>query len=296
MRTFNKICKLLYIIALPFLVNACGEEEIDLKLKSSQTRLVVDGLITTDTTAHCVRLTLSGDYFHNKPLPTVSGAIVTLSDGHETIVLSESADKPGCYLTPDDYYGKQQHWYKLEITGINMAGIKNSDVFTAESYLNPMVPVDSIAIDYHKIWKLWKVLLYCQDPGDFVNYYLFRVYRNQKLVTDNYSEMSVVEDRFFDGNYAEGVWIASLNAEKVDEDLQPGDVIMVESLMIDRAFYDFVYAAQIETRPKDPIFSGPPANVPGNISNGAMGIFAACSVYRNTIVNKHTKEEMAKRK
>lgn len=283
---------LLYLCAL--LLNSCGEEEIDLKLKSSQTRLVVDGLITTDTMAHCVRLSLSGDYFCNQPLPAVSGALVTLSDGQETITLDESNEIPGCYYTPEDYFGKQNHLYTLEISGISMAGINPADRFTAQSYLSPLVLVDSVAIDYHKIWNLWKILLYCSDPKDYSNYYLFKVYRNDQLITDKYSEMTVVEDRFFDGNDAQGVWIFGLDAEDETENLQPGDVIMVESLMIDKAYYDYVYAAQIETLPKDPIFSGDPANVPGNISNGALGIFAACAITRNTIVNQYSREEMEK--
>lgn len=285
---FVQIC----ICAL--LLNSCGEEEIDLKLKSSQTRLVVDGLVTTDTMAHCVRLSLSGDYFFNQPLPAVSGALVTLTDGQETITLDESDEIPGCYYTPDDYFGKQNHLYTLEISGVNIAGINPADQFTAQSYLNPLILVDSLAIDYDKLWDEWQILLYCLDPKDYSNYYLFKAYRNGRLITDKYSEMSVVEDRFFDGNYADGVCIAEFEADTYDGNLQPGDVILIESLMIDKAYYDYVYAAQIETLPKDPVFSGDPANVPGNISNGALGIFAACAITRNTIVNPYSREEMEK--
>jgi len=266
-------------------ISACGEEEIELNLKNTQTRLVVDGLITTDTMAHCVKLSLSGDYFHNKALPKVSGAMVQLSDGVETIVLTESPDAPGNYFTPKNYFGKENHLYQLEISEVNAPGIKSSDVFSAESFLNPIVAVDYISIEYLDIWKLWKVLLYTQDPANYTNYYLFKVYRNGVLVTDKYSKMSVVDDKFFDGNYADGVWIAALNTEEETENILPGDTISVESFMIDKAYYDFVFAAQIETSMKNPIFSGPPANVPGNISNGALGIFAACSVYRNSVVN-----------
>lgn len=288
--------KLLFLMpTMALLLTACGEEEIELNLKSSQTKLVVDGVITTDTMAHFIKLSLSGDYFYNKPLPKVSGAIVRLSDGLESIVLTESVDNPGYYLTPDDYFGKQSHLYSLEISNVNAPAIKSSDVFTAQSFLNPLVPVDYIAIDYHKIWKLWKVLLYCQDPADYKNYYLFKVYRNGVLITDRYSTMSVVDDKFFDGNYAEGVWIAALDAEKEKEDLLPGDIIDVESFMIDKAYYDFLVAAQTETRPKDPLFSGAPANVPGNISNGALGVFAACAVSRNTVVNEFSRQEMEKK-
>ena len=276
-------------ISLLFMIG-CGEEEIELNLKSAQTRLVVDGIITTDTMAHCVKLNLSGDYFYNKALPTVSGAVVTLSDGVETIVLTESPNAPGCYFTPVDYFGKENHLYKLEVSGVNGPGIYSNDVFTAESYLNPIVPVDYVSVEYMSMWKLWKVLLYTQDPEDYTNFYLFKVFRNGKLITDKYSKMSVVEDKFFDGNYADGVWIAALDAEEETENLLPGDTISVETYMIDKAYHDFVFAAQIETTMKNPIFSGPPANVPGNISNGALGIFAACSIYRSSVINTASRQ------
>jgi hypothetical protein len=266
-------------------ITACGEEEIELNLKSTKTHLVVDGIITTDTMAHCVKLTLSGDYFYNKPLPRVSGAVVQLSDGVETIVLTESTDAPGCYFTPDDYFGKENHLYQLEVSGVNAPGIKSSDVFSAESFLNPLLPVDYISVEYLGVWKLWKVLLYMQDSANYTNYYLFKVFRNGLLVTDKYSKMSVVDDKFFDGNYANGVWIAALDATKEAENILPGDTISVETYMIDKAYYDFIFAAQIETTMKNPIFSGPPANVPSNISNGALGSFAACAVYRNSVIN-----------
>lgn len=62
-----------------------------------------------------------------------------------------------------------------------------------------------------------------------------------------------------------------------------GDVIKVECYMIDRNYFKFIEAVQIETSPRAPIFSGAPAKVPGNISNGALGIFAATSVARITM-------------
>jgi hypothetical protein len=102
--------------------------------------------------------------------------------------------------------------------------------------------------------------------------------------------MSIVEDEFFDGNYANGVWIASLFTEEETENLLPGDTVSVETYMIDKAYYDFIFAAQIETTMKNPIFSGPPANVPSNISNGALGSFAACAVYRNSVINTASAE------
>lgn len=273
------------------LFSACDEEEITLNLDSSPVRLVVDGMITTDTMAHCVSLSLSSDYFYNKPAVRVSGAKVTISDGDETFELVESETAPGKYYTPADYFGKQNHLYTLEITGVDLAGIAKDEVFSAESYLHSVLTVDYLEVDYTTQFDLWKVLLYAQDPAE-ENFYLFKLLRNGKLITDEYAEMSVTNDEYFDGNYIDGVWLFELDYEDRDEDLQAGDVLTVESYMIDENYYDFLVAAQEETSPKNPLFSTIPANVPGNISNGALGVFTACSVFKKSVIVKWSREEM----
>jgi hypothetical protein len=104
-----------------FLLTGC-EEEIELSLKGDQPRLVVDGVITTDTMAHSIKLSLSGNYFDNQPMPRVSGALVTLSDGDESFVLQESDDAPGEYLTSDSFFGQQNTLYSLEISNVDVNG------------------------------------------------------------------------------------------------------------------------------------------------------------------------------
>ncbi|HPM92458.1 MAG TPA: hypothetical protein PKZ74_06565, partial [Bacteroidales bacterium] len=47
---------------------------------------------------------------------------------------------------------------------------------------------------------------------------------------------------------------------------------------ITEEFYDFVMTLQSETGFQTPLFSGPPANVKSNLSNGAVGFFTAYSV------------------
>jgi len=50
---------------------------------------------------------------------------------------------------------------------------------------------------------------------------------------------------------------------------------------INREYNDFLSDAQIELQGSNPLFSGPPANVKGNISNGAFGFFSAYSATRS---------------
>lgn len=241
---------------------------------------------------HKVKLSLSGNYFDNQPMPRVSGALVTLSDGDETFVLQESEAAPGEYLTSDTFFGKQNTLYSLEIRNVDVNGDGQEEVYTSQSYLNPIIETDSVSISFHRIWKLWQINLHAHDPAGIENYYLFKLYINGELYSDRYGKMSYTDDRFFDGSFADGVWIFALNSEDEEENLVPGDVVTLETLMVEKTYYDFVHAAVDETGIKTPLFSGAPANVPSNISNGALGQFAAYAISRFSVVNTFTAEEM----
>ena len=90
----------------------------------------------------------------------------------------------------------------------------------------------------------------------------------------------MTDDRFFNGNYAYGAPIAYLRQGKYDEVLNQGDTVTVEMNSIGEAYTNFIWEAQSEVRGSNPLFSGPPANVKGNIDNGGTGFFSAYSVSR----------------
>ena len=70
--------------------------------------------------------------------------------------------------------------------------------------------------------------------------------------------------------------------EKIN--LYTGDTITFELNVLSRAYYDFLRAAKREISGGNPLFAGPPANVPGNISNGALGIFGAYTISRQSVI------------
>jgi hypothetical protein len=291
-----KFLKYLFPAIITVIMLPGCEEDINLNLKGESPRLVVDGIITTDTMAHKVKLSLSGNYFDNQQMPRVSGAMVSLSDGEETFILQESNSTPGEYLTAASFYGKQNTLYTLEISNVEIEGKGNDVVYTSQSYLNPIIKTDSVSITFHRIWKLWQINLHAQDPPGVENFYLFNLYINGELYSDKYGKMSYTDDRFFDGSFVDGVWIFALNSEEEKENIFPGDTITLETLMVDKNYYNFVHAAVDETGIKTPLFSGPPANVPTNISNGALGHFAAYAVSRYSVINLFTAEEMINQK
>ena len=97
MRTSKQIFQLAFG-AFFFLLVGCTAP-ININLDSSATRLVIYGEVTTDTCVQQVSLSKSAEYFSNKPVEPVSGAHVTIQEGNNVYVLTESATTPGTYET-----------------------------------------------------------------------------------------------------------------------------------------------------------------------------------------------------
>jgi hypothetical protein len=257
-------------------------ERINIDLDNSYTRLVVDGTITTETKAHKVILSETSSYFYNQPAPMVSGAQVTITDGENTIDLTEGS--PGIYSTQPSVHGIPGHTYSLRI--ILPVEIGGYTGYTASSLLNPVNPLDSIRLRFRPEFSkegFWEVQCYVQDPPSS-DFYRFLISRNQKLITDTLQEWFVTDDRFFNGSYTNGASIAELDQSKPEEKLSEGDTITAEVNNIGKDYANFIWDAQSELFGSNPLFSGPPSNVKGNISNGAIGFFAAYSVTRSKAI------------
>jgi hypothetical protein len=62
--------------------------------------------------------------------------------------------------------------------------------------------------------------------------------------------------------------------------LSSGDEVIVEYNRVEKGYYNFIEQAQHVKNGENPMFGGPPSNIQGNISNGAVGYFAAYSPAR----------------
>jgi hypothetical protein len=267
-----------FFIGLSLLIFSCVER-INIKLDDSYTKLVVDGGISTDTMAHTILLSESVGYYYNQPAPSVSGADVQISDGTDSFTLDE--ESPGVYRTDPSFFGIEGKTYTLDIK--LAAQIGGFTDYRALSTIYRISNLDSVSLTFHPEWSedgIWEVKCYAQDPVT-ADFYRFMISKNGKMVSDTLDEWFVTDDRFFNGNYIYGAPIAYLQQGKDDEILKVGDTVSVEMNSIGADYANFIWEAQSEVRGSNPLFSGPPANVKGNINNGAIGFFAAYSVSRS---------------
>jgi hypothetical protein len=268
----KKRLRILIIILLNLWAISCTER-IAIPLDESSVRLVVEGSVTTDTMVHKVILSKTTSYYYNQKAPAVSGASVSISAGGSIIQLHEST--AGVYETDSTFFGVVGETYTLDI-------VLNSDVggykeYSATSVMNASVSIDSLQLLFHPDWSengFWEVKCFFQD-SPAADYYRFLVSRNGKLITDTLDKWYITDDRFFNGSYVNGTTVAVLDQGSIDEKLVNGDEINIELNCIGRDYASFIGEAQAELRGSNPLFSGPPANVTGNLSNGAIGFFAA---------------------
>jgi hypothetical protein len=256
---------------------ACTER-IDIELDTTYTRLVVDGFINNQPGPHIIRLSYSGDYFQNAPPVMVEGASVMLSDGTSMVAMDEIS--PGVFQTNASFAGLIGNTYSITIRDVDIDGVKQS--YTASSLLKQSPPIDSIQCELMPDWDVWVVKIYAQDPPS-EDYYMFRVFNGNRLISDTIDEVIVTDDRLFNGNYTYGIITQFFQ----ESEAAPGDTIKLEMAGITREYYDFIWTLQEETGYNDPLFDGPPANIKGNVSNGAIGFFAAYGVsYSSAVIPK----------
>lgn len=265
MKSFKPLYTTL-LLAISLLMMAC-EEKIELKVPDHQLSiLVVDGMITSDTTTHHVFLSLTGSFYMDEITPRVSGAQVSISDNLGNVFpLTEGS--PGIYQTQPDVYGQVGVTYTLHI-------VHEGKTYQATSTMKRNAPIDSLSQRWDPMLEYYRILLYGQEPAGKGDCYMWHLYRNGIRVTYNIAKVMVTDDNFIDGNYINGFevdWWAN------DFNFQSGDTITVAQHSLTREAYDFILAVFTEHNGG---MGGmrPPANLPSNISNGAKGLFHASAV------------------
>lgn len=268
------------ILITIFGLSSCTER-IDIDLDSERIRLVVEGNITDIQDNQFVKLTETADYFSNTPPKTVSNAILKINNGEQSFTLYESNTEVGLYLMPDGFIGVQGETYELNINLENEVG--GYKEYFAQTTMPPLSDdIDSISVEWFTQFEGWVVRLYAQEPPR-EDFYMFRGIRNGELITDSIHEVNISDDRLYNGNYTNGAIVLLFS----EEQLEPGDSFTLILSNITKEYASFVTEVQTEIEFKEPMFSGPPANVSSNISNEAAGWFTAYpSAFTTTTVKQ----------
>jgi hypothetical protein len=279
-----------------FALSSCTEK-IDLKLKTSEARLVVEGGIGIDTTVHTVILSTTMAYFTTSAdIPYVSNATVTITEFDENMqqtqifLLKENSSKKGHYETASNVFGKQRYTYRLNISNVNIGGQTN---YTADAYFPPIADkIDSIRAVWgqnllflllmgiepnpNSIRTGWNIEVFANDT-DEENYYFMVIYKNGIPLNDTLTRLLFIPNykEFIDSTLGlAGIPVAFVSDSSYAA-VKEGDILGLEIRAVSQDYARYIDEFTEVYGGSSPMFGGVPANVRGNVSGGAIGYFWA---------------------
>ena len=282
-------------------VFAC-RERIDISTDNLEPKLAISCIITTDTGRCHAYVSRTLAYFGNDEATTYSATVKL--NGKPMRSLPEAPE--GYYFTDSSFYGAPGEDYHLEVW-VDFDGDGEPEYYDAKATMPRMANLDSITliplsqagIVYND--PPWMVVVHFQDePG--LDYYGANMYVNRTKYSFSYVNYYLNE---FDATTEDGRYIRFPTYYINDEFrwyrdnnmiLEPGDTISIELNCLSEDYYNFIRTASLEVSGGNPLFAGPPANVPGNISNGAAGILGVSTVSRKSLILPETEHFKKKKK
>ncbi|MBK9401973.1 MAG: DUF4249 domain-containing protein [Bacteroidetes bacterium] len=292
--------KIFFFIGTCLLISSC-EKDISLDLPETESKVVVDGYVEIGLPPYVI-LSKSEAYFNPigqnsiNNLP-IRGAIVTISNGTDTIQLTEidtslnGVSVGGFYVALDSLtflptmIGIPNTQYTLNIITADGRQVSSSAV------LHEPVALDSVWFkvqdNLDSLGFAWAKL---SDPDTLGNYYRWFAKRLNKDDLYYTPFGSVFEDKFINGQsfdfaYNRGTVQNSEAEEDENEEAgfyKKGDTIVVKFCSIDRGTYEFWRDAENQLANNGSPFAVP-SNVKSNIIGG-RGLFATYSVAYDTII------------
>lgn len=272
--------KLLYMMLSTLFIFGCTER-IDVDIEPGFTRLAVEGSISTDFKKQTILLSTSGDYLIDQSTPKINDARVYVMKGNDSIAY-ENIREDGLYASNVPFSGIPNTTYTLYIKGLDIDQDGILEEYTAESTMPNPMPIDSITLGYNVKIDIWFINLWATDPPED-NWYIYKSGVNNYIRTDSLIEWQLQNDDFFRGNKTGGTFAQTVG-QGSDSSAIVGDIINLELTSISEEYFDFCVNLQSESFGSNPLFGGPPANVIGNISNGALGYFSTEAITRSSVV------------
>lgn len=264
---------LLFIGILALLLYGC-EEEVDIDLDKIEPKIVVEGLVSDDSSkTPYVKLSLSTDYFNRESPEAVNNALVVITED-DVLIDTLLETSPGNYEAQKIKIGKYNSDYSLFIK--TMEG----EVYEASGKLYPVAPLDSLTVNYREETAFsydkdgYYVTINFQEPAATYDFYRLFFYLNDEQYDPE--ELIYASDDLANGQYIS-------NIEFSEFVVFPGDTITVESHSLTEQYYTFLSSLD-ENQNAGDLFDTPPANIQGNLSNGAFGYFVTSSISSITII------------
>ncbi len=261
-----------FLAVLTIVLTGC-QENIDFDLNDEKARIVVEGTITDSVMKHPIELTMTTSYYETQSPENVEGASVTLSDGSSTWNLVQGSD--GLYYTPD-MGAEEGKSYTLRIE-------KDGETYSGSDLAATPATVDSVEVRLTEFPDFetgeptffYSIVLYAQENPGLGDYYLWKYHVKKpdtawRNMTPKFNDWAYASDDFVDGRSPENGWEIFGFIDTAE--IPTGSLVRLEMYSITKEYYEFLSAMSLQTN-RGGLFDGPPANIPTNMNNDAIGFF-----------------------
>lgn len=264
---FNSLRHVLLIM----LTLSCGEKQVDWEIQSDdQERLVVDAIITNELKPQEIFLSRTNQDM-NLPSVPLSGAEVSVYTGSNRYDFIESGVIPGNYYS-DPFQAVVGNTYRLIINFQDNQFVATAQTQSVSQLGEPAVFWDESKNLYRYYPESYgkpsmtEILYDWSEVEGYCNAYGSCMAQETFYVLDN-----------IDVN-------AEFGPEKEIIFFPPGTKLLRRKYSLTNDHQQFIRSLLIETEWRGGIFDVLQGNIPSNLSNGALGYFAACSVVSDTTV------------
>jgi hypothetical protein len=258
----------LFLFFFCFCVCAC-RKVIDIKIKDSDSKYVIEGIITNEPGVCRVSISHTNAFNQNNIFPAVHGAVVKIKDNGIETTLTETAD--GLYQT-NTINGTPGHVYQL---AVNI----NNQVFTASCTMPQPVTLDTLYISPGPFGQFKFATVSFMDPAGINNGYRFVQYVNGVKDPRIFWE----DDELTDGEKVLLQLDTGVDKKDDPRNINSGDAVTIEMLSLDEAVYKYWYGLRSGGGDGTGNIASP-YNPVTNITGGALGYFSAHTVSRRTAI------------
>lgn len=254
------------IICMAAIVTSC-KKVIDLKLSDADAQLVIEGNVTDLPGSQYVLISRSVPFGNTNTYPTVSGAVVKVTDNTNNSTFTLRETSPGSYSS-SSFFGRSRRNYTLRVT-------LDGKTYSATSEMPDKVFLDSVGVSLQTFGKTTSktVAVYYQDPAGVKNQYRMLLYVNNVQIKNIF----VRNDQFGDGRVVQ----ALLYQDQVT--IEVGDRIDVEFQCLDEPIYKYWYTFNQQDN-SNFNNSATPVNPISNFDGNILGYFSVHTVQLRSFV------------
>ena len=239
--------------------------------------IVVEATLTNEYKFHNVKLSLPRTDANQQSLP-VTGAVVFVSNGTDTLNFSENNDEPGNYSGNQKFAATLNTTYYLSVK-------YESELYEANAFMIPVII--SGRLQYAPV----------EDSLDY--YEITWIAPEYSLEEQAMYEIEIDWTHLVNGNFEDTITKAKLfhytfNTIDVSYTIFPQDkekiyfpkwsIIVEKKYSVTDEYASYLRALLAETEWQGSLFEDARANLPTNISNGGLGYFSVCSVVSDTLI------------